>query len=210
MGKSNDKERLIYEAKQNGPSWDKDNKQVGLYIISLLTSTPAKIWTKSYHSSQDGRGTYTFSKFATDLEKAFTTLRDYKEPISETDKLCLLHKKIKTGNVLVNTFFSTEHPGRGKSKTGGSGGNNKNKRSCNSQKWAKKLKASVKELEETVSDLNTEPSRSDQISASGTIDNTDSSTTSEDTGPNVKESGNHSRGKKSVTIKVTEDGSLSI
>eukprot|EP00957_Ditylum_brightwellii_P101589 7742242-Ditylum_brightwellii.AAC.1 len=61
---------------------------------------------------------YTFSKFATNLEEAFTILRDYMEPILETEELHLLHEKIKTGNaiaeinVLVSTFFSIEHLGR--------------------------------------------------------------------------------------------------
>eukprot|EP00957_Ditylum_brightwellii_P138447 10553131-Ditylum_brightwellii.AAC.1 len=128
---------LIYEAKQHGPACDKDNKQVGSYIISLLTGTPVETSTKSYHSSQDGRGmitalqinylgksqkelivncarkvkdnafyksqgAYTFSKFATDLEEAFTTLGDYEGPITENEKLRLLHEKTKTDNESFN------------------------------------------------------------------------------------------------------------
>eukprot|EP00957_Ditylum_brightwellii_P190340 14488756-Ditylum_brightwellii.AAC.1 len=93
-----------------------------------------------YNVFYEPQGTYTFSKFATDLEETFTTLRDYKEPISKTDKLHLLCEKIKTDNasfnasvirilfcpdiktlsaaaaeinVIASTFFSTEHSGRG-------------------------------------------------------------------------------------------------
>eukprot|EP00957_Ditylum_brightwellii_P096657 7361613-Ditylum_brightwellii.AAC.1 len=56
---ANDQEQLIHEAQRSGSGWEEDSKEVGTYLVSLLSGTHVDTWTKKHHKSQDGRGVLT-------------------------------------------------------------------------------------------------------------------------------------------------------
>ena len=56
---TNEVEQLVYQAVQEGPAWDKDNRAVGNYIIGLLSENPAYTWIQAHRKSQDGRAMMT-------------------------------------------------------------------------------------------------------------------------------------------------------
>ena len=52
---ADDEERQIYETRQNGRAWNKDNKRVAKYILSLLQGTDGYEWVKEVNAN-NGQG----------------------------------------------------------------------------------------------------------------------------------------------------------